>query len=301
MLNSEGKIIKGQHPALISMELFQKCQQVRIGNTRNRDVKRLHLHPDFPLRRFALCGECTKPMCAAWSTGRTRKYGYYFCMTKGCSQYRKSIAKGDLEEAFYEQLKNIRPKPGVIEIFKELVIRQYQLQMRQVREQTDAVQTEIQTWRGQRKWLIEKAMEGIISDTVLKEQLKEVEDKLLIAELKAAEHTDQKCDVQSILDYAASFMQGVNNLWFDASFEDKLTYQKLVYPNGAVYTKDGFTNQGLSLPFEIIGELGNAKSPRVNSKFFTTKHFEAGLMEILEKWHLTLQNASVPTVPQMFI
>ncbi|MEZ4667570.1 MAG: hypothetical protein R3E39_06590 [Anaerolineae bacterium] len=114
-------------------------------------------------------------------------------------------------------------------MFKELVIRQYQLQMR-VQEQTDAVQAEIQTWRGQRKWLIEKAMEGIISDTVLKEQLKEVEDKLLVAELKAAEHTAQKCDVQSILDYAASFMQRVNHLWFDASFEDKLTYQKLVYP-----------------------------------------------------------------------
>ncbi|MEZ4706755.1 MAG: recombinase family protein [Caldilineaceae bacterium] len=284
MINSDGKIIAGQHPPLITMDTFQKCQQVRLEKSNHSDIKRLHNNPDFPLRRYALCGECHKPMSAAWAKGRNKKYGYYFCFTKGCSKYRKSLSKADLEREFYEHLKSIRPKKGVIELFKELVVKQYEIKMQNLQADYDKTFEEIAKLRKKRKWLLEKSMEGVISEDLLKEELPEIEKKLLITELRAGENTDKKCDVDAILIYAAAFMQSVHNIWADAPFKDQLTYQKLIYPNGVVYKDPGFTNQGLSLPFEIITSLADTSSSNVGFECIATNHSLKNIFNILVNW-----------------
>jgi len=69
----------------------------------------ISLHPGRhePLISFETCG---KPMTAAWSKGRSRKYPYYLCDTKACPDYRKSIRKERIEREFEELLTEMVPE-----------------------------------------------------------------------------------------------------------------------------------------------------------------------------------------------
>ncbi|PCH75317.1 MAG: hypothetical protein COC12_01100 [Rhodobacteraceae bacterium] len=56
--------LKGQHEALISIDLFDKVRvHKNIGN-------------DFAARGFVGCGDCGEPLSSSWSKGCYRSYAY---------------------------------------------------------------------------------------------------------------------------------------------------------------------------------------------------------------------------------
>ena len=45
--------------------------------------QRKDLHEDFPLRNFVTCHTCEEPMTAAWSKGRSKRYGVFLLQNEG--------------------------------------------------------------------------------------------------------------------------------------------------------------------------------------------------------------------------
>ena len=74
---------RGTFEALISEEIFEKCQDVLRGRVRAKTHRQPHEH--WPLRRFVLCGMYGKPLTSGWSkNSKGKRYGYYFCEEKVC-------------------------------------------------------------------------------------------------------------------------------------------------------------------------------------------------------------------------
>ncbi|MFC1546383.1 recombinase family protein [bacterium] len=71
------------HKPIISREIFFKAHAILDGKRPTITPKQRN-NPDFPLRRFIKCEKCGKPLTASWSKGRSNKYPYYRCSTKGC-------------------------------------------------------------------------------------------------------------------------------------------------------------------------------------------------------------------------
>lgn len=91
---SSGKLIKGQQEAIVEHSVWYKCQQVKKGKSNHAINKRLYNHPDFPLRRFVLCGKCDIDLTSCWSKGQAGgKYAYYYCVNKKCERYGMIIPK----------------------------------------------------------------------------------------------------------------------------------------------------------------------------------------------------------------
>ena len=55
-------------------------------------------------------------MTACWSKGRSAKYPYYLCDTKGCAEYRKSFRKEKLEGEFEALLLDLKPSEGLFHL-----------------------------------------------------------------------------------------------------------------------------------------------------------------------------------------
>lgn len=53
-----------------------------------------------------------------WSKGRNAKYAYYFCRTKGCDNYGKSIKREQLEGDFEKLLRRIQPTHSLFTVAK---------------------------------------------------------------------------------------------------------------------------------------------------------------------------------------
>ena len=103
---------KGNHDGLITYETYEKIQD-RLREGAKASARR-DINEDFPLRGFILCDDCDKPLTACWSTSKTgKKHPYYLCPTKGCTSYRKSIRREELEGDFETMLESLQPSEGV--------------------------------------------------------------------------------------------------------------------------------------------------------------------------------------------
>lgn len=75
----EGKIYPGEHPAIISEELFNKAQALLKENRRERNVSKNRKFEGL-LSKLFRCTHCNASMCHGYAMKRNNKYRYYSCL-----------------------------------------------------------------------------------------------------------------------------------------------------------------------------------------------------------------------------
>lgn len=91
-------MVSAQHEPLISMKVWKAIQERLDGNKNVQS--RIDTSEDFPMRGFVECPCSGNALTAVWSRGRSRRYAYYVCQTRGCDQKGKSIRKEVMEGEF---------------------------------------------------------------------------------------------------------------------------------------------------------------------------------------------------------
>lgn len=257
----DGKFLKGKHKPLIELSLWEKCQAVL--NKRGHSVinKRLYNNPDFSLRRFTMCGFCTHPLTACWSKGESGgRYAYYYCRNRKCEKYGKMISREILHNEFLEYLKLIKPKDEFISFFQEVFIDRYNERQQEIKGEYLRKLDDITVLEKEQAWLIERGKKGIIPDSLLQKQLEESEQKIILAKMSLNETHSEELEINALLNYGLGFIRTVDLAWFDAPFEAKLKYQRLVFPSGVQYNFNGFSNSQLGLPFKLINDIATKNS-----------------------------------------
>lgn len=268
LTNQHGKLIKGQHEALISVALWNKCQGVIKHRSNNAVNKRLYNNPDFPLRRFVLCGKCDKPLTACWSTsGSGNRHAYYYCRNKKCKKYSEMIHRSVLHHEFGEYLKKIKPKEEFVKLFEQVFIKRYQDRKHEVQDEYLRRMDTIAELEKQRKWVVEKGMKGVLSDEMVKKQLDEIENKLALSKLELAESHQEEVEIDELIAYGIQFIRTAELAWYDSVFEAKIKYQRLIFPRGVKYHFSGYSNEELGLPFRLISDFASKKATDVGEHF----------------------------------
>ena len=275
--HQDGRLIKAQHEPLIDVPLWEKCQQVRNKQSHNIIHKRNFYSPDFVLRRFTICGYCSKPLTACWSQGRTEKYPYYYCKNKDCEKYGKMIARDTytpkkpasakpiegLHDAFYEYLKLIKPKDKWVEAFHEVFIVRYEERKQELQGEYMRKIDIIKQLEDELDWVVTQGRKGNLSETIVKKQSAEVEQKMTLAQMDLKETHSEKIEIETLLNHAYVFIRTPHLAWYDALPEAKIKYQRLIFPKGVIYQFDSLSNQELGLPFKLIAEVGQKLSTNV--------------------------------------
>ncbi|NOR64190.1 MAG: recombinase [Rhodobacteraceae bacterium] len=146
-----------KHKPLISFETWQKNQS-RLNITPVLPARQ-DLSADFPLRDLVSCGCCDHPMTSSWWQGRNRKYAYYFCQTKGCEMFRKSIKKEQIEGDFEALLKSLHLVQGLFEVAREMLRDLWDHQKELSKEQIAASKAELTKLSRQCDRLVDKIIE----------------------------------------------------------------------------------------------------------------------------------------------
>ena len=259
--HKDGRLIKGLHTPLIDASLYEKCQLVQKRLSNHATRKRLFNHPDFPLRRFVGCGECRKPLTACWSKGEHGGiYAHYFCINKQCSKKGKTIARNLLHNEFAEYLKTIKPQEAFVNYFKEVFIDRYKERQSEIQGDYTRKMEDVANLQKEQEWLIEKGKKGVIPDELLETQLKESAQKIMIAKLSLNETHHEELEIDALLTEGMVFIQTIDLAWYEAPWEAKLKYQRLIFPKGVAYHFNGFSNPELGLPFRLISDIATIQS-----------------------------------------
>ena len=255
--------VKGQHQAIVSLEIFEAVQRKLAGKVQVRIRK--DYSEDFPLRGFVVCDFCSEPLTASWSKGRFSRYPYYRCRNLRCGAHNLSIPRAKLEEEFNDILRRIKPKRAVLQLTvlalrdvwqqrlasaKELT-RQYEGELREVRRKIDGLLNRIA-----------KAQNESLAGAYEREL-----EKLAIQEQSLTERVENphplKADFETALNRVFSILENPYEYWAGGSKESKQLLLKLVFTGPLKYEKfAGFGTANLSLPFRVF-ELSKVENSRL--------------------------------------
>ncbi len=239
---------QGQHVPMITEELFYKVQAILDGRlTASPDLShRVQDKEDFPLRRVIKCSICLEPFTGAWSKGRLRRYGYYFCH-KRCYM-GKSVPVDLAEEHLAKLLTSISLKSETIDLIMDRIRKRYQERLAPILRLRDQADAEIKRLKELRQALITKNLTGVYSDDVYKEQNAMLEDQLKTVYEAKNETTLEKYKLEDISAFMHAKFEDWNKTYQKASLEQKKILLCSTFPEGMMWQYPGLSNTKIS-PF----------------------------------------------------
>ncbi|MBX7149146.1 recombinase family protein [bacterium] len=249
--------IQAKHQALITWAMFLKIQKKLKEQAKNPFRK--DLDEDFPLRGFALCRCCQKPLTASWSKGRNRKYAFYRCNNKigECPEANKSHRKEVIETVFEQGLKKVIPSPQILALTKEITSEIYSNRLESMTQYSCEMEKKVAIKQNEIESIIDRITKTE-SPTVQKaleakvDQL-ETERKEALVELEKLQ--TRRADFGTALDRVLEFMKNPHQIWVSGDFSQKQRVQRMVFARPIVIDPEtGVGTAGLSLPFRVCAE-----------------------------------------------
>ncbi len=247
---------KAQHEPIISLETFEKIQQRRNENA--YAPTRKDIHKDFVLRGAVCCSSCNSPLTAGWSKGKYKKYPYYFCKKKGCTNYGKTIARAKLEGEFEKLLKELQPTNSLSQIVTAMFKDAWNIQ----RESTAAI---AKTFKQDAK-KIEKDINRLIErimDTnnprviqAYETRIDELEKKKLLCQEKEGKIDIQRHSFEEMFELSMKMLSNPCKIWASNKFNLQRTMLKLVFSDLLQYDRNkGFRTPKTTLPFKVLSDF----------------------------------------------
>ena len=239
-----GEKHKGHFEPIVSEDLFNQVQ--RILKSRGRKCSAyLTDNPDFPLRKFVKSDE-GKVLTGSWSTNRKgKKYPFYRFGNDKSSQNRDNFEKDfktymdkyGLDEKHYQKLKIlVRDNLTKATLGQKKEAEQLQKIIRELNEKQSA--------------LIKKNLDGVINDTVLKQQLGMIENQLTEATASLANIPNSDADYDKMMEFMEEYLKQPSSIWSKAKIGVQIKLQWFQFPLGMVFKNMTFGTQEVASVFK---------------------------------------------------
>ncbi len=256
---TDNKTVEGLHPAMIGIEQFKSIQATLAGRKRSY-APPSRFKPRWPLRRFLKCGQCNHALTGSAPTGGSgHSLPAYHCATCTIKRngYRVSIPKAKAHEEFEARLDSFVPSEWAMKAFKEIVIRRWNNDFRDVQDVRCKLDNDIKLLEERKNELFDRWMAGRVKDDLTYEaQNDRITVQKEALELERAELKSDELDKEHIVDQAIRFMAHAGEIWKTAIAADKVLFQKLVYEAGIpVYPDQSFGTSNLSPIYQQMTEI----------------------------------------------
>lgn len=249
-------LVPAKHEALVSYETFQTVHK-RLNEAAYAPARK-DLNEDFPLRGFVTCGHCEQPMTACWSKGRSAKYPYYLCDTKGCVEYRKSFRKEKLEGEFELLLKDMRPSANLFAMAFDMFRDLWQARLQSAEDEKQSMQKQLSQMDRKSAQILDRLIDTN-SDTLIsayEERLREIEEQKTFLAEKIQKCGKSIAPFDQVYRTAFDFLGNPSKLWASERFEDKRAVLKLVFAERLPFTRnEGYRTAQTSLPFKALEDF----------------------------------------------
>jgi site-specific DNA recombinase len=250
---------KAKHEGLISFETFDRNQRRLKGEA--KAPARADINQEFPLRGMLACVECGKPMTSCWSTSKTGvKHPYYMCFAKGCTRYRKSIRREQVETAFAGLLERLTPTQKLAELALAMFKDAWNQRSAQAAVLARSAERELAKVEKQIVGLLDRVVEAT-SPTIIKryeQHIMTLERSKALLEEQAGKKV-QRGSFEELFELALRFLSRPVLLWNSKKFAHKRLVVQLAFAERLAFCPNaGFRTPKTSLPFKLLEGLRRA-------------------------------------------
>ena len=228
--------VQGQHPAMISKDLFNRVQDILDGHVKSKlDLARRDiLNADFPLRRFTKCSKCGFKFTGSWSKGRGGRYAYYYCSKEG-GHYFPYVSRKLLHDSFTQILKRIIPTDECNKIFIYLLEKEHRKRCSQLFNKKTRKVMQLKKLQDMRSNLVQNHLLGIYSSEVYKMQSEIIEKNIKSIELASDEELLDRYNLQSATEYIEKRSKDSIFTYDNSDLSQKRSLLGLLFPSGFVW------------------------------------------------------------------
>ncbi|WP_121940313.1 zinc ribbon domain-containing protein [Eilatimonas milleporae] len=245
---------EGKHEALISKATFEKIQKRLEGGV--YAPARKDLNKDFILRGAVACGCCGKPLRSSWSTGKTKRFAYYLCQTKGCEMYGKSIPRAEIEGEFETLLASLPPKESLFKVTVAMFRTYWNTKLERAAASITTIERDMRDAESQIRKLVDRIVDATNERviTALENRISELEKRKLILAEKAQNTAAPQPAFDEVLELSLRVLANPYKIWASGKFTLRRLVLKLVFPEPLHYTRhEGYRTPKTSLPFNVLG------------------------------------------------
>ncbi len=255
-----GERHKGKFEPIISEEIFNRVQQVM----RNKKTPLVYKseHPDFPLRRFVIHPQKHK-LTGAWSKGRNNKYAYYRFI--GTRLYWPKI---ELEKTYEEFIDKYSFDDYLFGKLKKEILNRFSMRSLNIVRDKEALSSRKQQLKEKQRAFLQKNINGIISDSLLKEQLIVIEDEIWAIDNGITQIEEKKVDAERILQFLEEFLIHPSLTWKNLPLDIKVKLQWFQFPEGVTFDGKRFRTVKISSIFKLKQFFLTKNSPMVRRAGF---------------------------------
>lgn len=255
---TDGEIIDGKHPALISWVEFLQVQEILSGRTGVYKVKAET--PRFPLKRHIRCAEDGLPLTAY--TVKRKNIDYYKCNRTGC---KTNVSAKKLHRLYAELLDTYTIPTVLLEWFSDVVSgiifeedSEHKEQLSLLKKQKSELENKL------KKCKVSFGM-GDIDEDVYTTTIEAIQERLAKIEVEIAKVKRNLSNLTSTADEVLATCCKLGSLWSDSELELSQKIQNLLFPSGILWDKENENyrtideNYALSIMHNISVSYENKK------------------------------------------
>ena len=252
IIRTSGEEYAGCFEAIVTRELFLTCQKKTIGGVTSAPAPRSVSNPEFPLRKFVVCGECGASLTGSAPKGRRGKhYPYYHHQSDRCQKVR-FIPKEAFEQQFLEFLDSVSPSVRYQELFKAVVRDVWQSNYRALDDQNAKVRRSLEKLEQERQQIFELHRKGTYSDEDFLSQKKLVNQQIERLEGLLDTRKGERFDMDAALTHCFNFVGNATGTWLNLkdNHPARIRFQQLLFREKLTFDGNKFGTPVLSLVLE---------------------------------------------------
>ena len=263
MTTKDEEFPNGTHEKLIDETTYYKCQAVLRGNNKGENISRSRPSEAFSLKHFVICAFCGRPMTAYFSTGKCGGiYPYYRCYNKDCTS-KKSIAKKIMEKDFFNYLGEITPTNKFAKAFKATILDVWEAEYKRINYDRKEQLKKIENLKEEKTQLIEMKKKELLPDDDFKEAFTKLRKEINDKEADLSQTKLEEFNLNEAVDYVFDYIKMLPTNWKDATYEQRIKLQGLIFAEKPTYDYIKFQTPKLSPILEIKRELALTNSSLV--------------------------------------
>jgi site-specific DNA recombinase len=254
-----GERNKGSFQPIVSEPLFNEVQRVlKVKGRKNTTY--LTDHKDFPLRRF-VTNETGRKLTGSWCKGRYQKYPYY-----RFGGEKKSFNRDKFELAFMNYMNQFSFSEEKISELKKRIKEQIEKSNSAKYKEKEYMQKRISKLIEKQSILIQKNLDGIIPDSILKKELEAINTELYQNNYVLKKTSEPKINAEKDIDLIAGFLRNPGITWKNAKIDIKIQLQRFQFPLGLTFQNNNFGTKEISFLFKAKETFLDMMSSKVTSR-----------------------------------
>lgn len=213
---------------------------------------------EFPLRRFALCGGCLKPLTASYSRGNGGKYAYYHCHHKSCSKPVR-IRKEKFEKEFLDYIGRFTLSELQRKLLEGVLREKLTKKVREQKREIKRLSLKLAGLDSERLSVLKSIEKSLVNEEEAKRLLDDIRTREAVAKVELSENRIDYAEADTIVSFISHFASNVSSLWERLDFVRKCKFQEIVFPSGVIFKDGTFRTTKISPSFELIQSFAESE------------------------------------------